>query len=211
MMPRTLRTSASLAVAAGLSGALLLVGCGSDHAGAQQSSAGRGEDRSIRDGSPVSPSPEPSVSPSSSGTSEERKTESAADKAERQRREAAPPGETTNLSPVTGIPEGGEHFGIPVTRKDDLTVYTPTVHGDALTIPVKVTNSGRKRAYYRFTIRVTGPDGFDATADASMDVVGLYPGTSWPTELTVRDAGHTPPEHPHITVESLERTEHGRS
>ncbi len=90
-------------------------------------------------------------------------------------------------------------------------MYTPTAHGDTLTIPVKVTNSGSKRAFYRFTIRVTGPNGFDHTAGASMEVVGLYPGTSWPTELTVRDAGHTPPKHPHITVERLERTEHGDS
>ncbi|MFL4945973.1 hypothetical protein ACJ6WE_01055 [Streptomyces sp. MMS24-I31] len=90
-----------------------------------------------------------------------------------------------------------------------MTVYTPRRDKEALTVPVKVVNSGKKRAFYRFRIRVTGAGGFDATASASADVVGLYPGTSWPTELTVRDPGHIPPANPHITIVSVERDVYG--
>ncbi|MER6385437.1 hypothetical protein [Streptomyces sp. NPDC001250] len=109
---------------------------------------------------------------------------------------------------MTGIAKGGEHFGPPLIRQGDVTVYTARRDGDALTVPVEVVNSGTKRAFYRFRLRVTGPGGFDTTASESADVVGLYPGTSWPTELTVSDPGHMPPAHPHITIESVERTEY---
>ncbi|MFJ8363788.1 hypothetical protein [Streptomyces sp. NPDC093984] len=130
-------------------------------------------------------------------------------KAESARRQAAPPGVTITPSPAgTGIAKGSEHFGTPVIRQGDVTVYAARRDKGGLTVPVEVVNSGRKRAFYRFRIRITGPGGFDATASASMDVVGLYPGTSWPTELTVSDPGHTPPAHPHITIESVERNEY---
>ncbi|WP_143658753.1 hypothetical protein [Streptomyces sp. IMTB 2501] len=130
-------------------------------------------------------------------------------KAERERRQAAPPGTTITPSPAgTGIGKGSEHFGTPVIRQGDVTVYAARRDKGGLTVLVEVVNSGRKRAFYRFRIRITGPGGFDATASASMDVVGLFPGTSWPTELTVSDPGHTPPAHPHITIESVERNEY---
>ncbi|MFF6998864.1 hypothetical protein ACFY93_28450 [Streptomyces sp. NPDC008313] len=191
-----------------LSSAFLLTGCGSDHADAQQRGTDQSEIQPIETGSPASPSAATPDPPASSGTSGEREAQAAAAEAERERREAAPPGEVITPSRVAGASE--EDFGASVARKGDLTVYTPTAHGDTLTIPVKVTNSGSRRAFYRFTIRITGPNGFDRTAGASMEVVGLYPGTSWPTELTVQDANHTPPKHLHITVEKLERTEHVR-
>ncbi len=89
-----------------------------------------------------------------------------------------------------------------------MTVYAARRANDSMTVPVEVVNNGRKRAFYRFRIRITGPGGFDATADASMGVVGLYPGASWPTELTLSDPGHTPPAHPHIIIESVERNEY---
>ncbi|WP_143079026.1 hypothetical protein [Streptomyces monashensis] len=111
---------------------------------------------------------------------------------------------------MSGIAKGGEQFGTPVIRRGDVTIYTPRRDRDALAVPVEVVNSGAKRAFYRFRIRVTGPGGFDATASASMDVVGLYPGTSWPTELTIKDPGHTPPAHPQITIVSVERNEYQR-
>ncbi|EST25373.1 hypothetical protein M878_28930 [Streptomyces roseochromogenus subsp. oscitans DS 12.976] len=115
---------------------------------------------------------------------------------------------TITPSPVTGVAKGSEHFGTPVIRQGDVTVYTARRDKGGLTVPVEVVNSGSKRAFYRFRLRVTGPGGFNATVSASMDVVGLYPGTSWPTELTVSDPGHTPPAQPHITIESVERTEY---
>ncbi|MFC7830707.1 hypothetical protein [Streptomyces sp. NPDC057375] len=192
-----------------LSSTFLLTGCGSDHADAQQRGTDQSEVQPIEAGSPAGPSAATPDPPASSGTPREREAKAAAAEVERERREAAPPGDVITPSHVAGASEE-EDFGASVARKGDLTVYTPTAHRDTLTIPVKVTNSGSKRAFYRFTIRVTGPNGFDRTAGASLEVVGLYPGTSWPTELTVRDANHTPPTHPHVTVEKLERTEHGR-
>lgn len=190
--------------------AFLVTGCGSDRSGAQPRESGQREVQSIGDGSSASTSAGTPDPPASSGASREGDAEAAADEAERQRREAAPSGEVITPSRVAGASEE-EDFGASVAREGDLTVYTPTTHGDTLTIPVEITNSSSKRAFYHFTIRITGPDGYDHTAGASLEVVGLYPGTSWPTELTVRDANHTPPEHPRITVEKLERTEHGDS
>src|SRR5262249_5641125 len=114
----------------------------------------------------------------------------------------------TPSSDATGIAKGNEHFGTPVTRQGDVTVYTARRDKGELRVPVEVVNSGRKRAFYRFRIRITGPGGFDATASASTDAVGLYPGTSWPTELTVSAPGHTLPAHPHITIENVKRDEY---
>lgn len=120
--------------------------------------------------------------------------------------QAAPPGVTITPSPAgTDIAKGSEKFGNPVARQGDVTVYTPRRNRDALTVPVKVVNSGKERAFYRFRIHITGAGGFDAAASASVEVVGLYPGTSWPTELTVKDPGHMPPANPHITIVSVER------
>ncbi|MGW7409756.1 hypothetical protein ACWGI9_39695 [Streptomyces sp. NPDC054833] len=120
--------------------------------------------------------------------------------------QAAPPGVAITPSPAgTSIAKGSEKFGTPIARQGDVTVYTPRRDEEALTVPVKVVNSGKERAFYRFRIRVTGAGGFDATASASAEVVGLYPGTSWPTELTVRDPGHMPPANPHITIVGVER------
>ncbi|MFF9405888.1 hypothetical protein ACF1B0_10185 [Streptomyces anandii] len=108
----------------------------------------------------------------------------------------------------TGIAKDSKHFETPVIRRGDVTVYAARRDKGGLTVPVEVVNSGRKRAFYRIRIRITGPGGFDATASTSMDAVGLYPGTAWPTELTMSDPGHTPPARPRITIESVERTEY---
>ncbi|MEU5592803.1 hypothetical protein [Streptomyces sp. NPDC020298] len=153
-----------------------------------------------------SPPPASATSPTVATAAPDR-TEVARRKAEEERRRAAaPPGVAITPSPAgTGIAEGSERFGTPIARRGDVTVYTPRRAKEVLTVPVKVVNSGRERAFYRFRIRVTGAGGFDATASASAEVVGLYPGTSWPTELTVRDSGRTPPASPRITIVSVER------
>ncbi|MCC5476068.1 hypothetical protein [Streptomyces barringtoniae] len=186
-----------LLVAAGA----MTAACGRDQESHQPATA------AVQDSSPASVTPSAAANPST-GTPGPDSTEAARQKAERERRQAAPPGVTITPSPVTGIAKGSEHFGTPLIRQGDVTVYTAKRAKDGLTVPVEVVNSGTRRAFYRFRIRVTGSGGFDATVSASMDVVGLYPGTSWPTELTVSDPGHTPPAHPHITIESVERNEY---
>jgi hypothetical protein len=177
-------------------------------AGAMTAACGHEQASHGTDAKAVQSSPSTSATSATAATTGPGRTELARQKAERERRQAAPPGVTITPSAVTGVAKGREHFGTPLVRQGDVTVFTPQRHTDALTVPVEVVNSGRKRAFYRFRIRITGPGGFDATASASMDVVGLYPGTSWPTELTVSDPGHTPPAHPHITIESVERNEY---
>ncbi|QHA09301.1 hypothetical protein GQF42_44525 [Streptomyces broussonetiae] len=182
---------------------VLLVAAGAMTAACGHEPASHGPDTSA-----VQSSPPDSAASSAAASTRSDGIEEARQKAERERRQAAPPGVTITPSPVTGIAKGSEHFGTPVISQGDVTVYAARREKGGLTVPVEVVNSGRKRAFYRFRIRITGPGGFDATASASSNVVGLYPGTSWPTELTVSDPGHTPPSHPHITIESVERNEY---
>ncbi|WP_138898493.1 hypothetical protein [Streptomyces chryseus] len=89
----------------------------------------------------------------------------------------------------------------------DVVVYAPTRTTSGLTIPVKITNNGDRRAIYQVDVRITGPGGFDATAQVKTTVVGLYPGTSWPTELTAKDPGKPVPEHPIVTIEKNTKQE----
>lgn len=192
----------------------LLVAAGAMTAACGNEQASHGSDAAAVQPSPpasatvVSPAESPTVVDPPAATAGLGRAEAARQEAERERRQAAPPGVTITPSPAgSGIPKGSEHFGTPVARRGDVIIYTPRRDKDALTVPVEVLNSGTKRAFYRFRIRVTGAGGFDATASTSMDVVGLYPGTSWPAELTVRDSGHTPPAQPHITIVSVERDE----
>ncbi|MBT2396195.1 hypothetical protein [Streptomyces sp. ISL-100] len=102
---------------------------------------------------------------------------------------------------------GSESFGRPVATDGDVVVYTPTRTRSGLIIPVKITNKGDRRAIYRVDFRVTGPGGFQATAHIETAVVGLYPGTSWPTELTAEDPGKPVPEHPIVTIEKNAKQE----
>ncbi|WP_371792310.1 hypothetical protein OG285_25295 [Streptomyces sp. NBC_01471] len=132
----------------------------------------------------------------------------AQDEAAEERRNSAPSGDIITQPPRSGTPQGEEKFGKAVATQGDLTVYAARRHGTTLTVPCKITNSGHRRASYTFRIRVTGPDGYNATAQASLDVVGLYPGTSWPTELAVQQSGKPAPAQPKITIEELQRTPH---
>ncbi len=142
-----------------------------------------------------------------SGPAERGEDKQAQERAAEERRNSAPSGDLITSAPRHGIPQGAEKFGTAVAEQGDLTVYAAKREGAALVVPCKITNSGDRRAAYAFRIRVTGPGGYNATAQASLDTVGLYPGTSWPTELTVRQSGTPVPAHPKITVERLQRTE----
>ncbi|MFD9566127.1 hypothetical protein [Streptomyces sp. NPDC059994] len=89
--------------------------------------------------------------------------------------------------------------------KGDLVAFTVHRAGAKLTLPVRITNSGRERAFYQADLRITGPGGFAALVHVATEVVGVYPGTSWPTELTVEAAGKPVPDHPVVTVEKYTR------
>lgn len=165
-----------------------------------------GHEQTSADAAAVPPSPDAPKTSSIAATTVPDRTELARQKVERERLQSAPPGVTITPSPTgTGTVTGSEKFKTPVARHGDVTVYTPTRGNQALTVPVMVVNSGKDRAFYRFRIRVTGTGGFDATASTSAEVVGLYPGTSWPTVMTVKDPGHTPPANPRVTIVSVER------
>ncbi|MGV4924687.1 hypothetical protein [Streptomyces sp. HJ7] len=88
-----------------------------------------------------------------------------------------------------------------------MTVYLPVRAGTGLIVPVEIKNSGSRRAFYKVDVRVQGPGGFDATVHVDTDVVGVYPGGSWPVEPTVSDPGKPVPQHPQITIERISRRE----
>lgn len=67
-------------------------------------------------------------------------------------------------------------------------------------MPLSITNSGKERAFYLVEVRITGPGGFDATVRVDTGAVGLYPGTSWPTELIVKDPGKPLPKTPVVSI-----------
>lgn len=81
-----------------------------------------------------------------------------------------------------------------------MTVFKPVRSGSAFAVPIKITNRGDQRAFYEVAVRVSGDDGFDVTVRMKSEAVGLYPGTSWPAELTARDSGSPVPENPQVTI-----------
>ncbi|WP_211122633.1 hypothetical protein [Streptomyces yatensis] len=89
-----------------------------------------------------------------------------------------------------------------------MTVFKPVRSGSALTVPIKVTNRGDQRAFYEVAVRVSGDHGFDATVRMKSEAVGLYPGTSWPAELTARDSGSPVPENPRVTIVKSTKYKH---
>lgn len=131
------------------------------------------------------------------------------DEANRSRAASAPSGDPVPQTKRSGSVTGGEDFGEPTTVRGDVSVYPPVRKGDALAIPLKITNSGTKRAIYRVTIKVTGTNGFEATIPMETGTVGVYPGTSWPTELVATDAGKRIPKNPVVSIESSTRSEFG--
>ena len=140
--------------------------------------------------------PKPSASAAGGSSTPQSAMQRAQEEAGRERAAAAPSG-----VPVTpGEGKESENFSRPVTIKGDVTVFKPIRSGSALTVPVKITNHGDRRAFYDVAVRVTGPQGFDATVHMKSEAVGLYPGTSWPAELTASDPGSPAPENPQVTI-----------
>ncbi|MGW2864187.1 hypothetical protein [Streptomyces sp. NPDC001205] len=135
----------------------------------------------------------------------------AADRAARERAAAAPKSGTPVRHPAPGQTAGNdENFGKSSVIDGDITVYAPVRRGSALTVPVKITNSGSRRAFYQADVRIQGSGGFDVTVHIDTDVVGLYPGTSWPTELTAQVPGKSAPDHPVVTIEHVIKQEVAR-
>ncbi|MEV3854949.1 hypothetical protein AB0J38_11545 [Streptomyces sp. NPDC050095] len=122
---------------------------------------------------------------------------------------SAPTGDPITRTPSQASPSGSERFGKPIATRGDVTVYRPTRRGGNLIVPVKVTNTGTAKAFYDIKIRISGPEGFAATISLKNEVVGLYPGTSWPTEQTVNDPGKPLPALPHIEFEKYVKREPG--
>ncbi|MFC4612804.1 hypothetical protein ACFO9E_34400 [Streptomyces maoxianensis] len=120
----------------------------------------------------------------------------------RERAAAAASGDpvTPSMRPPGGSVSGGEDFGRPVATRGDVSVFSPVREGDALRVPLKITNTGSGRAVYRVEVRVTGPGGFDAKVSMETRTVGVYPGGSWPTELTFTDPGKPVPDHPRVSI-----------
>ncbi|MFE9662958.1 hypothetical protein [Streptomyces sp. NPDC005955] len=193
--PRLPRWIAVVALAAGS----LTTACDNESDKAVQGSPPAGKSASAPVTAPASPSP--SDIPNSDLSQEE------SDALDRERAAAAPPGDPIARSSETGMPQGKEDFGKPLLTDGDVTVYVPVRRGDALSVPVKITNHGTRRAFYEVDVRLTGPGGFDATVRVETAVVGVYPGTSWPTELTAEDPGTPLPKNPKVVIVKNDRQE----
>ncbi|MFJ6573205.1 hypothetical protein ACIQNU_37930 [Streptomyces sp. NPDC091292] len=177
-----------------------LAACSAQSSGTGTQSAGESTSSKASKAPPQPVSTPPS--PSADSAEEEALSAEASKRAA-----SAPSGDPVTPPEFSGVPSGQEDFGPAILKDGDVTVYRPTRHGESLTIPVKVTNTGSRRAFYDVAIRVTGPDGFSATIRLKEDVVGLYPGTSWPTEQVVQDPGHPAPEHPQVEFEKNSKRE----
>ncbi|MBB5117981.1 hypothetical protein [Streptomyces eurocidicus] len=97
----------------------------------------------------------------------------------------------------TGIPApNGYGFGKPVAkgRDGEVIVYQPTRSDGGLKVPITITNNGKDRAFYKVSVRVTGPSGFSTTVHVETSTTGVYPGVTWPTELIARDSDHPVPD-----------------
>ncbi|WP_432586419.1 hypothetical protein ABVG11_10035 [Streptomyces sp. HD1123-B1] len=105
-------------------------------------------------------------------------------------------------------PKESENFTHPVATKGDVTVFKPVRRASALIVPIKIINHGDERAFYDVAVRVTGAHGFDTTVRMKTDVVGVYPGASWPTEISASDSGSPLPESPRVTIVKNKKSAH---
>ncbi|MFD6879941.1 MULTISPECIES: hypothetical protein [unclassified Streptomyces] len=122
-----------------------------------------------------------------------------------------PPIVTRTPAPSTPptSPEGAEEFGPVVARDGDVSAHAAVREaGGVLRVPVSVTNRGSVRAFYEVTVRVTGPDGYDATGSFTTDTVGVYPGASWPTGIQVSMPGRAAPAEPKVEIARVEVDRH---
>ncbi|MEU9773655.1 hypothetical protein [Streptomyces sp. NPDC047968] len=185
---------------------VLATGCGSPSDAPAETSA-RQQPAAPAESAPASPAVSPAASPSQ-GQEQEQATEQEVEQEqeldevsrERARREAVP-----GAVPVSpGTAEAGAP-GTPVAQEGDVTLFPPVRRGEEIAVPVEIANTGARRAIYRVEVRVTGAGGFDATRSLETDTVGVYPGASWPTELTFTDPGGPVPDDPRVSIVSSSR------
>ncbi|MFG3381753.1 MULTISPECIES: hypothetical protein [unclassified Streptomyces] len=187
---------------------VLATGCGSPSDAPAETSA-RQQPAVPAESAPASPAASPAASPSQGqeqeqeqATEQEVEQEQELDEVsrERARREAVP-----GAVPVSpGTAEAGAP-GTPVAQEGDVTLFPPVRRGEEIAVPVEIANTGARRAIYRVEVRVTGAGGFDATRSLETDTVGVYPGASWPTELTFTDPGGPVPDDPRVSIVSSSR------
>ncbi|MET7528986.1 hypothetical protein [Streptomyces goshikiensis] len=109
---------------------------------------------------------------------------------------------TPTPTPPPATPAGTEEFGPAVAQQGDVKAFAAVRDGERrLRIPVVITNTQTRRTFYEVTVRVTGPDGYEASGSFTTDTVGVYHGASWPTEVTVEMTGQEAPEPKLLTVE----------
>ncbi|MCQ6552672.1 hypothetical protein NPS70_05600 [Streptomyces sp. C10-9-1] len=181
---------------------VLATGCGSPSDAPAETSA-RQQPAAPAESTPASPAASPAASPSQGRElATEQEVEQELDEVgrERARREAVP-----GAVPVSpGTAEAGAP-GTPVAQEGDVTLFPPVRRGEEIAVPVEIANTGARRAIYRVEVRVTGAGGFDATRSLETDTVGVYPGASWPTELTFTDPGGPVPDDPRVSIVSSSR------
>ncbi|MEU3047859.1 hypothetical protein ABZ705_15310 [Streptomyces sp. NPDC006984] len=183
---------------------VLATGCGSPSDAPAETSASQ-QPAAPAESAPASPAASPAASPSQ-GQEQEQEQEVEQEQEldevgrERARREAVP-----GAVPVSpGTAEAGA-LGTPVAQEGDVALFSPVRRGEEIAVPVEIANTGARRAIYRVEVRVTGAGGFDATRSLETDTVGVYPGASWPTELTFTDPGGPVPGDPRVAIVSSSR------
>ncbi|WP_158721246.1 hypothetical protein [Streptomyces sp. NRRL S-241] len=129
---------------------------------------------------------------------EERKANAEVD---RYRQDLAKSLDPDGVNTPTGTPEPEPDPGIPVATQGDVRAFTPRRGDDqrSLTVPIEITNCGSERTFYKVTVTVSGAS-YRATAQMETEVTGVYPGTTWPTELVVRDPQHNAPDLPKVEI-----------
>lgn len=101
-------------------------------------------------------------------------------------------------------PPGTEGWGEVVARKGDVAAYAAIRDGQKLRVPVVIVSTGGP-GFYDVTIRVKGPNGYEATGSFSTDTVRLQAGASWPTEVTVSMPGRAAPELPEVEISEVKQ------
>ncbi|MDH2392696.1 hypothetical protein QCN29_28740 [Streptomyces sp. HNM0663] len=158
---------------------------------------------------PSTSTPQPAKPPQSPQTQQAQAQKQ--DEISRQRAEAEAVPDAIPITPApreSGPVEGSEDFGKAVLTDGDLTVYQPRARASSTVLPMKVTNSGTEWAAYDIAVRITGPDGFDEIVTLNNgEPFGVFPGTSWPSEVTVDSDGKPLPKEPAISIVKNNRQE----
>lgn len=210
---RAMRVPARVGIAVSVSiiTGVLAVSCGERtqlSSGSQASAPMRGADQ-LGSQSPALPSPSssdrpcvPPAPPTPLGWKPRSEAERKAhEEVDRYRQELARQLDPEGVNQPNGPREAEPDLGKPVSSEGDVAAYAPRrgSDGSSLIVPVKIVNCGSARAFYKVTITVTG-EGFQGSENVETAVTGVYPGTTWPTEVTVRDSRHPAPNHPQVRI-----------